>query len=97
MSNMMIERITMESKEMDVKHTIKYRSEVIEDIGVETIDYQIDNKPDVSFERDAWDGVELHEAVLSRAGVGMVDMTWRHVITPDDPDWEGKIVIYADK
>ena len=79
-----------------VKHTIKYRGEVLEDLGVESINYAIDDGETVSFERDAWEGVNIEQAVIIHALPNGRE-SWMSGPLPQDPDWESEITVYADE
>lgn len=82
-----------------VKHRIKFRSDIVEDIeevAVEVIEYQLDTQPIVSYQRDAWEPMEITEAIIHRLFPHDRD-PWEVKRTYDDPEWEGEIIVYADE
>ena len=84
--------------EREVKHRIKFRSsmtEDIEEIAIEVIEYQLDNQPAVHFQRDAWEPLEVADAVIRKV-LPHGRESWEVKKTYDDPDWEGEIIVYAD-
>ena len=82
-----------------VKHTIKYRSERIEDIEdvcIEIIEYSVDNGDIVSIQRDAWEPLEVEEVIIHRVSPNGSEK-WETKPTYTDPEWESEITVYADE
>ena len=77
-----------------MKESIKYRSEIVDDL--EVIEYDRDDELGVqSVYRDPWEGTDvtdhliLHIMPHTRNRIAIAEL-------PDDPEWDGVINVYED-
>lgn len=91
-----------------IKMAINYRSELVNDSSdpnvnslIEVIEFNrviLGGEKDKveSFTKDAFEPLEAAEAIVHRIFPNGGE-PWNLELTPDDPEWEGRILVYHDK